>query len=82
MQNPLIWGYAKARIALAGRRAVMRRGDDRGNYVEYAAVIVLIAAIAAAVLATNIGQTIADALTAQVDDILGTGATSGDDSAP
>ncbi|MFC7329794.1 hypothetical protein [Marinactinospora rubrisoli] len=76
MQNPLIWGYVKARIALADRRAIVRRGDDRGNFVEYAAVIVLIAAIAAVVLSTNIGQTIATALQNKVNEILGTGAVS------
>lgn len=74
MQNPLIPLYVKAKFGIVNRVSTLRNHDDRGaGFVEYAAVIVLVAAIAGAIFATNIGQTIAGSLTATVAQILGGG---------
>lgn len=74
MRNPLITLYVKAQVAFANRQHALRNRDDRGaGFVEYAAVIVLVAAIAAAVFTTNIGSTIATSLTTKISQILGGG---------
>lgn len=69
MPTPFLFLYTKARAALADR---LRHRDDRGGgFVEYAAVIVLVAAIAAAVFASNLGDQIATSLTNTIAQILG-----------
>ncbi len=69
MPTPLLFLYTKARVVLADR---LRHRDDRGGgFVEYAAVIVLVAAIAAAVFASNLGDQIAASLTITIAQILG-----------
>ncbi|GLU47761.1 hypothetical protein [Nocardiopsis ansamitocini] len=74
MKNPMISLYFTTRSAVANRIDSLRgRGDRGAGFVEYAAVIVLVAAIAAAIFATNIGQTIAGSLTTTVAQILGGG---------
>lgn len=68
MPTPFLFLYTKARAALADR---LRHRDDRGGgFVEYAAVIVLVAAIAAAVFASNLGDQIATSLTITITEIL------------
>lgn len=68
MPTPLLFLYTKARVVLADR---LRHRDDRGGgFVEYAAVIVLVAAIAAAVFASNLGDQIATSLTITITEIL------------
>jgi len=74
MPTPFLFLYTKARAALADR---LRHRDDRGGgFVEYAAVIVLVAAIAAAVFSSNLGNQIATSLTSTITQILsGSGGT-------
>lgn len=74
MPTPLLFLYTKARVVLADR---LRHRDDRGGgFVEYAAVIVLVAAIAAAVFSSNLGNQIATSLTSTITQILsGSGGT-------
>jgi hypothetical protein len=71
MPTPLLFLYTKARVVFTDR---LRHRDDRGGgFVEYAAVIVLVAAIAAAVFATQLGDQIAASLVVTVTEILGGG---------
>lgn len=73
MRNPLITLYVKAQVAFANRQHALRNRDDRGaGFVEYAAIIVLVAAIAGVVITTDIGQKILDGINNQIDSILGT----------
>ncbi|GAA3966156.1 hypothetical protein FOF52_11490 [Thermobifida alba] len=68
MPTPFLFLYTKARASLADR---LRHRDDRGGgFVEYAAVIVLVAAIAAAVFASDLGNQIANSLVATITQIL------------
>lgn len=76
MPTPLLFLYTKARVVFTDR---LRHRDDRGGgFVEYAAVIVLVAAIAAAVFATQLGDQIAASLNRSLAMILGGEGGSGD----
>lgn len=73
MRNPLITLYVKAQVAFANRQHALRNRDDRGaGFVEYAAIIVLVAAIAGVVITTDIGDKILGGINTQIDSILGT----------
>ncbi|SKA17791.1 hypothetical protein SAMN02745673_02859 [Marinactinospora thermotolerans DSM 45154] len=71
MQNPLVSAYVKARTALANRTHALRaHGDEGAGFVEYAAIIVLVAAIAGVVLGTDIGSQIMTGITGKITEIL------------
>ncbi|GAB3210197.1 hypothetical protein GCM10027294_27580 [Marinactinospora endophytica] len=72
MQNPLVSAYVKARTALANRTHALRaHGDEGAGFVEYAAIIVLVGAIAGVVLGTDIGGQIMEGITTEISEILG-----------
>lgn len=73
--TPILSLYVKARIAFANHLNLMKRRDDRGaGFVEYAGVLVLVAAIATLLITNNpIGNAVQTAVTNALDDIFGTG---------
>ncbi|GAA3754703.1 Flp pilus assembly pilin Flp [Spinactinospora alkalitolerans] len=70
MQNPMTSMVTKMRDGLAARRSARRR--DRGaGFVEYAAVILLVAAIAGVVIGTDnpVGEAIKTGITNAVNQV-------------
>lgn len=52
--TPILSLYVKARMAFANHLNLMKRRDDRGaGFVEYAGVLVLVAAIATLLITNN-----------------------------
>ncbi len=72
MPNPIRSLRRRARTALTRRQH--HRSDRGASFVEYAGLIVLVAAIAVAVFATNIDDQISSAVNTQVTRILNPGA--------
>ena len=76
--TPLISFYTKSSNFVYDRVRRLQDPDERGaSLLEYGALIVLVAAIAAAVFATNIGQTIATNITNKVNEIFSGGGGGG-----
>ncbi len=62
--TPILSLYVKARMAFANHLNLMKRRDDRGaGFVEYAGVLVLVAAIATLLITNNpIGKAVQTAV--------------------
>lgn len=73
--TPILSLYLKARMAFANHLNLMKRRDDRGaEFVEYAGVLVLVAAIATLLITNNpIGKEVKTAVIHALDDIFGGG---------
>jgi len=69
--NPIRSLRRRARTALTRRQH--HRSDRGASFVEYAGLIVLVAAIAVAVFAVNLPTTISNSITTQVAKILNPG---------
>ncbi|PPS89604.1 hypothetical protein BH05_15450 [Thermobifida fusca] len=69
--TPILSLYLKARMAFANHLNLMKRRDDRGaGFVEYAGVLVLVAAIATLLITNNpIGNAVQTAVTDSLDQI-------------
>lgn len=76
--TPLLSLYVKARMAFADRLAARKQHDDQGaGFVEYAGVLVLVAAIAAVLITDNpIGKAVETAVGDALDVIFNAGAVS------
>lgn len=72
--TPILSLYVKARMAFANHLNLMKRRDDRGaGFVEYAGVLVLVAAIATLLITNNpIGKEVKTAVTHALGRIFGT----------
>lgn len=72
--TPILSLYVKARMAFANHLNLMKRRDDRGaGFVEYAGVLVLVAAIATLLITYNpIGNQVKAAVITSLDQIFNT----------
>lgn len=73
--TPILSLYVKARMAFANHLNLMKRRDDRGaGFVEYAGVLVLVAAIATLLITNNpIGEAVHTAVDGALTIIFGGG---------